>query len=115
MRIADHPWREEVRPRAYGRGFVIWLVSLAAVFAQPLYQLAIHAAHSSLHSHILLIPFVSAYLIYLQRKSLPTKYYSSPGLAVIPLVAGFAAAAAAWGLRSSAWPLSENDYLALMA
>jgi exosortase C (VPDSG-CTERM-specific) len=115
MRIADHPWREEVRPRAYGRGFVIWLVSLAAVFAQPLYQLAIHAAHSSLHSHILLIPFVSAYLIYLQRKSLPTKYYSSPGLAVIPLVAGFAAAAAAWGLRSSAWPLSHNDYLALMA
>jgi hypothetical protein len=84
MRIADHLWREAGRSRAYSLGFVIWLVSLAAVFARPLYQLAIHAAHSNLHSHILLIPFVSAYLIYLQRKSLPTRYYSSPGLAVIP-------------------------------
>jgi exosortase C (VPDSG-CTERM-specific) len=115
MCIADHLWREAGRPRAYGRGFVIWLVSLAAIFARPLYQLAMHAAGSSLHSHILLIPFVSAYLIYLQRKSLPTRYYSSPGLAVIPLVAGSAAAAAGWSLRSSGWPLGENDYLALMA
>jgi len=115
MRIADYLWREAGRSRAYRLGFVIWLVSLAAVFALPLYQLAIHAARSNLHSHILLIPFVSAYLIYLQRESLPTKYYSSPGLAVIPLVAGSAAAAETWGLRSSAWPLSENDYLALMA
>jgi len=93
-------------------GFIALLVLL---FINPLFSLAIHAARSHLHSYILLVPFVSAYLIYIQRKHLPDQYNFSPGFAVIPLVAGSAAFAAGWSLRLSALPLSHNDYLALMA
>jgi exosortase C (VPDSG-CTERM-specific) len=91
--------------------FVAFAVLLAAVFFQPLLALAVYAAGQELHSHILLIPFVSAYLIYIRRHSLPTDYAFSPGWAMIPLVAGVIAVAAALFGPS----LSENDCLALMA
>src|SRR5437868_4347138 len=47
------------------------VILLLAAFGRPLLGLANYAAHSSLHSHILLIPFVSGYLLYLRRDQLP--------------------------------------------
>jgi hypothetical protein len=88
---------------------------LTVAFIKPLFSLVVHAATTDLHSHILLVPFISAYLLRLQRNNLPREYISSPGLAVMPLVAALAALSAAWGLRASGRPLSHNDYLALMA
>jgi len=88
---------------------------LTVAFIKPLFSLVVYAATTDLHSHILLVPFISAYLLRLQRDNLPREYISSPGLAMIPLVAGLAALSAAWGLRASGWPLSQNDFLALMA
>jgi hypothetical protein len=38
---------------------------LALVFWKALASLATHAAGSELNSHILLVPFISAYLIYI--------------------------------------------------
>jgi exosortase C (VPDSG-CTERM-specific) len=92
--------------------FLGFIVLSAAVFSKPLVSLVIHAAHSDLHSHILLVPFVSSYLIYLRRKQLPKTYCSSPGWATVPLLVGLAALAVAWTQTRS---LSHNDYLALMA
>jgi exosortase C (VPDSG-CTERM-specific) len=85
---------------------------LIIAFVKPMVSMALYAAHHALHSHILLVPFVSAYLIYLRRHELPRKYSSSPGWAGAVLVGGVAALAAAltWGTGS----LSQNDYLALM-
>src|SRR5438552_7089465 len=91
--------------------FVAFAVLLAALFFQPLLALAVYAAGQELHSHILLIPFVSAYLIYIRRSSLPTDYTFAPGWAMIPLFAGVIALAAPVFGPS----LSENDYLALVA
>jgi exosortase C (VPDSG-CTERM-specific) len=88
---------------------------LTVVFVKPLFSLAVHAVNTDLNSYILLVPFISAYLLRLQRKQLPREYISSPGLAIVPLVAGLAALVAAWGLSASGWPLSQNDFLALMA
>src|SRR2546430_8239781 len=95
--------------------FVAFSVLLAALFFQPLLALAVYAAGQQLHSHILLIPSVSAYLIYIRRLSLPTDYTFSPGWAMIPLVAGVIALAAAWLPSVFGGPLSHNDDLALMA
>jgi len=95
--------------------FVAFSVLLAALFFQPLLALAVYAAGQQLHSHILLIPFVSAYLIYIRRLSLPTDYTFSPGWAMIPLVAGVIALAAEWLPSVFGGPLSHNDDLALMA
>jgi exosortase C (VPDSG-CTERM-specific) len=95
--------------------FVAFAILLAALFFQPLLALAVHAARSDLHSHILLIPFVSAYLIYIGRHSLPTDYIFSPGWAMIPLIAGAIALGAAWVPGVFGSSLSLNDYLALTA
>ena len=95
--------------------FSVFGILLVAAFSKPLFSLAVYAAGQSLHSHIVLIPFVSAYLIYIRRSSLPTNYTFSPGSAMIPFVAGVIALAAAWVPGVFGSPLSLNDYLALMA
>jgi exosortase C (VPDSG-CTERM-specific) len=72
----------------------------------------LYAARTDLHSHILLVPFIAAYLLYSQRGSLPVPGHRSTtgtalacGIGLAPLAAGIA-----W--RES---LSLNDHLALMA
>jgi len=103
--------KQRLRPIAY-LGFAILL---ALAFFKPLYALTVHAAGSDLHSHILLVPFISLYLIRLNSKQLPRAYGSSPGFAVIPFLAGLAALLGAFGGHGLVQPLSHNDYLALMA
>src|SRR5213595_2956373 len=44
---------------------------LILIFWKPLTSLATMAASSDIHSHILLVPFITAYLIYIQRHRLP--------------------------------------------
>jgi exosortase C (VPDSG-CTERM-specific) len=64
---------------------------LLASFAQPLLALINYAAHSALHSYILLVPLVSAYLLYLRRDQLPKKY-------VVDLVPGIVLLACGLGI-----------------
>jgi exosortase C (VPDSG-CTERM-specific) len=90
-------------------------VLLTVLYIRPLYSLIVHSAKTELNSHILLVPFISAYLIFIQRRQLTGKYSTSALLAIGFLAAGLAALAAAWGLRASNRPLSNNDFLALMA
>lgn len=109
-------WRNLDRaPRRQFAGALGFAVVLAAVFSGPLVSLFVYAAGTRLHSHIILIPFVSVYLIAVQRKDLPRNQATSPGWAVVPFVVGLAALAAAWSLPESGRLLSQNDYLALMA
>jgi exosortase C (VPDSG-CTERM-specific) len=66
-------------------GFVIVLL---AAFARPLLALMNYAAGSDLHSYILLVPFVSVYLLYLRRNQLPKNYGIDLPLAIVFLAAG---------------------------
>lgn len=105
-------WRELPQRRrlvAYF-GFV---ALLALAFIRPLIALALYSAETDLHSHILLIPSISAYLIYIRRKQLPVDYGSSPGWIVLLLAAGIATLAAGGAFFSP--PSSQNDSLSLMA
>jgi exosortase C (VPDSG-CTERM-specific) len=95
------------------RLFSAYVALLLCTFAKPLLALANHAAHTELHSHVLLIPIIVGYLIYLRRKQLPTEYSSSPGWALFALGAGSAAVGFRWIFASSAGGLSLNDSLAL--
>jgi exosortase C (VPDSG-CTERM-specific) len=96
-------------------GFLVFGVLLVAVFSKPLLTLAVYVAGEPLHSHILLIPFVSAYLLYIRRHSLPRDYTFSVRWALIPLIAGAISLAAAWTPGVFGRSLSQNDYLALIA
>lgn len=95
--------------------FVVFLTILALLFWKPLVALALHAAGSELHSHILLIPFISAYLIHLDRKGLPREIGSPSVWLLVPLAVGLLALAQVSGWGPVNWSLGKNDYLSLMA
>jgi exosortase C (VPDSG-CTERM-specific) len=95
--------------------FIACTILLTAAFGHPLASLAKHAAATDLHSHILLIPFISAYLIVIRRKQLPREYVSSPGWAALLLAGGLAALLVTVGPLSADPPPSQNDSLSLMA
>jgi len=109
-------WRNlNLSERSRLLGCLGFIALLIVVFFNPLLSLVVYAAKTDLDSHILLVPFISAYLIYIRRKQLPKDYIFVPGLAMVPLVAGLAAFAAGWGLRMSVSSFSHNDFLSLMA
>lgn len=90
----------------------VYLGLLALLFAVPLAGLATLGNQNSLHSHVLLIPFITAYLLVGQRHKLPSAYSSSIAGGALMACGGLAAVAAAnvWAAT-----LSTNDYLTLMA
>ena len=91
---------------------LIYLVGLTLAFIQPLTKLMTYAAGRDLHSHILLVPFITAYLLYTERRSLPAPGGRSfAGTALLGGI-GLAALTAGFVWRGS---LSLNDHLALMS
>src|SRR5215471_18929688 len=44
---------------------------LALCFSLPLYHWVRFAVHSQLYSHVILIPFISLYLVWLKKRDLP--------------------------------------------
>ena len=69
-------------------GAACFAVVLAAIFGHSLLTLIKYAASSQLYSYILLIPFVSAYLLYIRRDQLPKKYSVDLPLAIVSLAIG---------------------------
>jgi exosortase C (VPDSG-CTERM-specific) len=87
--------------------FLGFLALLCIAFCRPLITLLEFCAGSELNSYILLVPFVSAYLLYLQRKSLKGGFGSSSGWAVL-----FAAIAIVAYWCSNKF-VSQNDRISL--
>jgi exosortase C (VPDSG-CTERM-specific) len=113
--VADHPaaparWQDRFRTRT--GEYVAYLGFLTLLFIQPLASLMAHAAVSDLHSHIVLVPFISGYLFFIRRKQFPTAHTTSYLGAAAAGAVVIAALAARFGLREN---LSLNDGLALMA
>jgi exosortase len=67
----------------------ITIIALALVF-DPLHRLQESAGRSEYYSHIVLIPLVTGYLIYLKRKRLLEKFSHSFGTGAILAVGGIA-------------------------
>jgi exosortase C (VPDSG-CTERM-specific) len=106
-------WRNLPRPqRSRVGGCAGFVVLLMLLFIHPLTRLILYAAQSNLYSHIVLVPFITAYLLYLQRGRPAIAYRTSIGGAVALGGIGIVAVAAAIEWRGS---LSMNDGLALMA
>ena len=91
-----------------------FVILLLAAFGQPLLGLANYAAHSALHSHILLIPFVSAYLLYIRRDQLPKTLVTDVPLAVVSLAAGLGVLVLIYWLDFVRQRPSDNDRFALL-
>jgi exosortase C (VPDSG-CTERM-specific) len=96
-------------------GFLAFVVLLAVAFVHPLISLMKYAVGTDIHSHIVLVPIISAYLIYIRRKELPTDYVFAPGRGLVLVGAGLAALVASGSLSKTNTSLSQNDYLSLIA
>jgi exosortase C (VPDSG-CTERM-specific) len=104
------------RPGAVRRikPFALFALVLITCFSRPLYSLVQFAIHSDLYSHIVLIPFVSGYLLWLHRKNLINTYRPCRGLAPFLCSAGFAFLLVYWWLALSGKKFAAADFLALM-
>jgi exosortase C (VPDSG-CTERM-specific) len=92
-------------------GWCIYLVILCGAFAVPLREFVTYAARSDVHSYVLLIPFVSAYLIYIRWKHLSRELSSAWGLALLLAAAGAGALLASLHFAE----LGQSDYMTLIA
>src|SRR3954462_5472798 len=70
------------------RGFFVFAAVLAAVFYRPLWELLKFVPHKELYSHILLIPFISAYLGWTKRQALVLASRPNRALAIVPFAVG---------------------------
>jgi exosortase C (VPDSG-CTERM-specific) len=97
------------------RGFFIFAAVLLLCFALPLFHLAIFAAHAELYTHILLIPFISVYLVWTKRAWLTVRESpASPGLALMPLAFGALLLIAYWAELRQGWKPEKPDSLAVI-
>lgn len=107
------------QPQSFNRkrplAFSVFLVALGLAFREPLTGLIGYATQTDLYSHIILIPFISAYLVFIQRRQLPKDYATSGASALIPSIIGLVALIVAWTSLRADPPISYNDYLSLMA
>jgi exosortase len=90
--------------------FAVLMAGLACAFWNPLSLLLEFSFQHEHYSHIVLIPFVSAFLVFKDRQKIfvsPT-YHAGWGLGL--WVAGFAALAVRFRMGSA---LSENDFLSV--
>ena len=114
--VAPLPAGQPLEPAAARRrrSFCLALFGLVLAFSVPLWLLARFAAGSELFSYILLIPFISFYLIRQKRPVLPKTFEPASGLAMGFLAAGTMLLLAYWiGMRPH-FKLAEADYLAVM-
>lgn len=103
---------ENWRSRRF-RNFGFFLLVLALFFARPLLGLIALATGSQLHSHILLIPFICAYLVYLQREHLTPESPISLRWSTPCFLLGSAALGLAFTFPRLSSSVSPSDHLAL--
>lgn len=94
--------------------FLVFLAGLLVCFASPLRDLLRLSLHSELYSHVLLVPFISGYLVWLDKRRLPLVFEPAPRLAAALFLPGLALAAAYWISLINGWKPGENDRLSLL-
>lgn len=94
------------------RGFIAYTLLLTLLFLSPLRSLFQYAATSEMHSHVLLVPLVSAYALFRIRTRLLHPCRTSIFPAATAGTLGIAALGA-WGRYGDS--VSVNDNLALVA
>ena len=95
-------------------GAACFLIVLVAAFGQSLFELTNYAARSDLYSYILLVPFVSGYLLYIRRHQFPKNYVTDFPLAIVLLVAAAGMLIFSYGSHHEAKIPIEPERLALL-
>lgn len=91
--------------------FFVFAVLTVLLFYGPLKELFRLSIHENLYSHIILVPLVSAYLLYAKRKAIFAGHQYSFNTGILVLTVGIILSVI--GKRHSG-QLDQNDYLSLM-
>lgn len=110
---ATDPIAPEARNSNRLRKFAFFVIAISLVFLEPLGKLLFLAAGSEVHSHIVLIPFVFAYLIYLRHEEVPSDSRRSILGCISLLVVGFSAIALGFGSPLFSAGANPSDHLTL--
>lgn len=86
---------------------------LAACFGKSLYHLIQFAMSSQFYSHLPMVPFISAYFVWINKHEIPAGGSPRRAWAIVPAVIGGLLLAAFWMLSSAHAKLSIADVLAL--
>jgi exosortase len=92
-------------------GFILVAFLIGAIFYTPFEKLFFLSLHNELYSHMILIPFVSGYFIYLQRKTLFSEVTHSFSAGATLMAAGIILYIIG---SNDGVGLNPNDYLSLM-
>ncbi|MDB6169014.1 MAG: exosortase VPDSG-CTERM-specific [Verrucomicrobia bacterium] len=102
-----------VPPANFPRGLIVLVAVLVAAFAVPLYRLLRFSIGHELYSHIVLIPVISAYLVWQLRATLPPPTAPRRGLAAALFAAGFAILLSTLVIVRTVPRLAAEDILAV--
>src|SRR6185437_4140753 len=105
---AATPEAGQVPSRRQFTKLAIFAAILLVVYALPLLKLAVFALHSDLYSHVLLIPFVSAYLLWIRRTELQVTSRPSPGTAALTAIFAVLVVALYWLAARNGWISKEK-------
>lgn len=108
------PGLSPLRPSSLGgqpKTLVALTGLLVGCFAWPLFELLRFALHSQLFSHILLIPFISLYLVWIKKGSTPREPRPHRALSLVPFSLGLIVFSAYWYGSRSGVAVASNDHL----
>src|SRR5947209_17824819 len=108
LRVARWP-----RSRQGLAGLALFTIILSLCFSKPLATLVRLSLHNDFYSHILLIPFISGYLIWLKRLNLKLNPRPSWPPAVLLFIAGLSILVVYRLCLHSCWTPQPNDRLAV--
>jgi hypothetical protein len=94
--------------------FAIVALVVVACFAKPLCDLVRHCLESDLYSHLVLVPFVCGYTVWLRRSQARLEIMAPSFIGcAISFVLGVVCLGGYWLAVRSGWKLHLHDYLAL--
>ena len=111
--LASEPVRPPDRHHGQLRGFAVATVVLIVAFGRPLYDLVRFSIQSDLYSHIVLVPCICLYLVWVRRKTLPPAGNFNHRLAVFFFLPGLVVLGGYWFAVFSGTELAREDSLVL--
>lgn len=99
------------------RGFAAFLLLLAGAFCVPLAELVVFAWRSDVYSHVLLVPFISIWMIATRPRSLNVRLSSAwkPAVALVVVGAGFLLLRVTWLGRGAQDALEDRQALSTLS
>lgn len=95
------------------RRFALFALGLSLGFTLPLFGLVRYSLTTELYSHVILIPCITIYLVWLRRHEPLPPVSPAPALAVVPLALALAALSAIFPPGPTSLPRAPENYYAL--